>query len=605
MAPRPVKRNNYMSKFCRIGFLALVCSIATGASAFAAPSEILSLTPNSTCYHVGESVVVDVNLDAPGLATIVGGQFFISYDPNFLTFSSADPEAPWSREIFESVSSGSISYAVGIPDNGAGATNGTMARLSFTAAAEICDTANLVTFRTNNPPTRIADVNDVQYSVPAGTLTLNDLGAISIDSTPPTIDTSASDMTVECDGGGNAAALNAWLASHGGASATDTCSAVTWSDNITTLSDGCGATGSATVTFTATDECGNSVSSIATFTIEDTTDPTITAPADISVNADAGFCSATLNPGTPTAHDDCSGVTVTTSRSDGHVLSDPFPAGATTTITWTATDGCGHSASDTQDIIVSAFNDVVVDIELLSVNEPTLTRCITFELYNCGSSTPTLAYKDVAFSGGLATGVHLLVPCGDYDCITARDTQHSLRRTDDGFGVDGTNYTADFTSTGADGNDALIGGNFNDDDFIDILDFGIFVNRFGHDYGTGDTSCPVSGYHADASGDGMVDTFDFSFVQYNFLKPREANCCNFANRDGQPVTSITVVELLLEGMGELAIADLNRDGVLDANDVAAWLNGVRPGMAVEELPAAAVEVSPVNDLPAQVAPEAP
>ena len=36
--------------------------------------------------------------------------------------------------------------------------------------------------------------------------------------TAPTIDMAAADATVECDGAGNAADLDAWLASNGGAS---------------------------------------------------------------------------------------------------------------------------------------------------------------------------------------------------------------------------------------------------------------------------------------------------------------------------------------------------------------------------------------------------
>ena len=84
----------------------------------------------------------------------------------------------------------------------------------------------------------------------------------------------AMDATVECDGAGNAADLDAWLASNGGASATDACSGVTWSNDFDALSDDCGATGAATVTFTATDDCGNATSTTATFTIEDTTSPT-------------------------------------------------------------------------------------------------------------------------------------------------------------------------------------------------------------------------------------------------------------------------------------------------------------------------------------------
>ena len=98
------------------------------------------------------------------------------------------------------------------------------------------------------------------------------------------------DATVECDGAGNATCTTAsrsktprrgprplveWLASNGGAMASDACSDVTWSNDLAALSDDCGATGMATVTFTATDDCGNSSSTTATFTIEDTTAPAI------------------------------------------------------------------------------------------------------------------------------------------------------------------------------------------------------------------------------------------------------------------------------------------------------------------------------------------
>ena len=55
------------------------------------------------------------------------------------------------------------------------------------------------------------------------------------DTTAPTIDMMADDQTVECDGAGNAADLDAWLASNGGAMASDDCSSVTWSNNYTAL----------------------------------------------------------------------------------------------------------------------------------------------------------------------------------------------------------------------------------------------------------------------------------------------------------------------------------------------------------------------------------
>ncbi|MFD1096881.1 hypothetical protein ACFQ3Q_14090, partial [Salegentibacter chungangensis] len=116
------------------------------------------------------------------------------------------------------------------------------------------------------------------------------------DTTDPMIDTEAMDETVECDGEGNMAALDAWLANNGGAMASDSCGDVTWSNDFNALSDLCGATGSATVTFTATDDCGNTSETSATFTIEDTTDPTIDTEAmDETVECDGEGNTAALN----------------------------------------------------------------------------------------------------------------------------------------------------------------------------------------------------------------------------------------------------------------------------------------------------------------------
>src|ERR1043166_4194418 len=47
------------------------------------------------------------------------------------------------------------------------------------------------------------------------------------------------------------------------------------------------------------------------------------------------------------------------------------------------------------------------------------------------------------------------------------------------LGISGTQYTADFTGN----THWLISGNLNDDAFIDITDFAIFVNRLNTNYG--------------------------------------------------------------------------------------------------------------------------
>jgi uncharacterized repeat protein (TIGR01451 family) len=83
--------------------------------------------------------------------------------------------------------------------------------------------------------------------------------------------------------------------------------------------------------------------------VTDTAPPTISGPPDQTVNADSGTCSATVDPGTPTTTG--SGVTVDAVRDDGSSLSDPYPGGVTT-ITWTATDAQGRTASRAQHITV-------------------------------------------------------------------------------------------------------------------------------------------------------------------------------------------------------------------------------------------------------------
>ncbi|WP_439151887.1 HYR-like domain-containing protein [Winogradskyella sp.] len=147
------------------------------------------------------------------------------------------------------------------------------------------------------------------------------------DTHAPVIAPAAMDMVVDCDGNGNVADLEAWLASNGGAEATDNCGEVTWSHNYcdnseggqfiqecVSLSDLCGETGSVTVTFTTSDECNNSSSTSATFTIRDITAPTIDIPAEPeTVECDGSgnlnqFNAWLESNGGASASDDCSDV---------------------------------------------------------------------------------------------------------------------------------------------------------------------------------------------------------------------------------------------------------------------------------------------------------
>jgi len=98
---------------------------------------------------------------------------------------------------------------------------------------------------------------------------------------------------------------------------------------------------------------GNNTANDATTINPETTPPLITCPGGITKYTDSGQNTATVNPGTPIATDNCGSVTVTGVRSDGKPLNAPYPLGITV-ITWTAKDAANNSASCAQSIAIMA-----------------------------------------------------------------------------------------------------------------------------------------------------------------------------------------------------------------------------------------------------------
>ncbi|RMG80766.1 MAG: hypothetical protein D6714_14120, partial [Bacteroidetes bacterium] len=180
------------------------------------------------------------------------------------------------------------------------------------------------------------------------------------DNTAPTITVSPSDLSVECDGSGNAGDIAAWLAQNGGAVANDLCSEVTWTNDYTSLSDDCGATGIATVTFTATDACGNATSASAQIIILDTTAPNLVQMAqDTIVECDGtdnfnDLNNWLANNGGAVASDACGGVTWTSDYNNLGINLQPCnnDTTGTLTVTFTATDECGNAIETTARFVV-------------------------------------------------------------------------------------------------------------------------------------------------------------------------------------------------------------------------------------------------------------
>jgi hypothetical protein len=95
-------------------------------------------------------------------------------------------------------------------------------------------------------------------------------------------------------------------------------------------------------------------------TVLDSAAPTIACPTNIGVTAADGACDAAVSVGTPTTTG--SGVTVTSTRSDGEEIDAPYPGGVTT-ITWTATDSDGRTASCSQAVTVTVNDTIAPTID--------------------------------------------------------------------------------------------------------------------------------------------------------------------------------------------------------------------------------------------------
>ena len=112
--------------------------------------------------------------------------------------------------------------------------------------------------------------------------------------------------------------------------------------------------GNTTVTWTVVDGSGNLVSCTQLVTVLDTQAPTITCPANVTVSAGGGSCTATgVALGTPVTADNCSIASVTNNAPA------TFPLG-NTTVVWTLVDGSGNTTTCNQTItVVDTENPII------------------------------------------------------------------------------------------------------------------------------------------------------------------------------------------------------------------------------------------------------
>jgi hypothetical protein len=217
--------------------------------------------------------------------------------------------------------------------------------------------------------------------------------------------------------------------------------------------------------------------------------------------------------------------------------------------------------------------DLTVDIEFAPVMAPvTMQRCITFEVHDCVGGITAAIPANVTFTNGVALGAIVPMPTGTWDCVTARDKLHSLRSTaDDLTTSDGLNYSATFMGAHASGGHRLIGGDLNDDGWINVQDYVYFLQQYLQPL-SADTPCWVPPLHADITGNSVVDVADLGHIQMGMFTADEPDCCGTVGGPSSPsVIEISVRELRDRNLGHLEYGDMDGDGKLDVSDITKFI----------------------------------
>lgn len=240
---------------------------------------------------------------------------------------------------------------------------------------------------------------------------LEDLQIITVtDNIRPTIGTAAQNQSVSCDDAMDAdAAFATWVATHGGAAASDNCTAIadlSWlayntgtTTNANLAAPNCasptaGVYRSRTVDFIVVDKCGNRDTTTATYTVTDNIAPVINnCPDDISVSTDPGLCDATLTLALPSIIEDCGNTTAVQNYSLTQALT--IPSG--------------------QDPVETPVDDLVFNF---GVPGPpfiaTTNATVTIALNNVDAEEPTEFFMVYGENGGVLGAVaHTPTQCGD------------------------------------------------------------------------------------------------------------------------------------------------------------------------------------------------
>ncbi|WP_266205729.1 HYR domain-containing protein [Pontibacter kalidii] len=280
--------------------------------------------------------------------------------------------------------------------------NATNVTLGTPTTADNCSVASV----TNNAPAtyRLGETEVIWTVTDAAGLTASATQLVRVvDETAPIL-TAAADQNVSLG-----AACTIIIPDVRG-TATDNCSAATISQSPA-AGTAVAATDGETITVlvTATDAAGNTATDEVVLTAQDETAPVLAAAADQTAGTENGTCTATIALPDAAFSDNCAGSQVnwvmsgaTTGNGQGQVGTYTFNKGVTT-VSYTATDAAGNSATDQLLVTVTDDDAPVLTVPANIVVQTQPDKCgaaVNYDVTasdNCSAVTPVM-------TAGLASG---------------------------------------------------------------------------------------------------------------------------------------------------------------------------------------------------------